>query len=51
MVLEFMELEYYGKLNFTKFEYPKSGRSLYIFKTLVNYNIVCENVLFDYFHH
>ena len=49
MVLEFYKLEYYGKLNFAKFEYPKSGRFLHMFKTVVNYNIFYENVLFGYF--
>ena len=51
MVLEFMKLEYHRKLNFNKLEYPKSGRSLHIFETVLNYNIVCKNVLLDYFCH
>ena len=33
---EFMELEYYGKFEFLKLKYPKSGRFLHIFKTVVN---------------
>ena len=49
MVLEFHKLEYHGKLDFTTLEYPKSGRSLHIFKTVVDCNIVCKNVLFGYF--
>ena len=31
-----MELEYYGKLEFPKLEYPKSGRSLNISETVVD---------------
>ena len=50
MVLEFHKLEYHGKLNFTKLEYPKSDRSLYISEIVVDCNIVFENVLFGYFH-
>ena len=41
-----MVLKYHEKLDFTKLEYPKSGKSLYISEIVVNYNIVCENVLF-----
>ena len=33
---EFMELEYHGKLEFPKFKYPKSGKSLHISKTVVD---------------
>ena len=44
-----MVLEYHEKLNFTKLEYQKNSRSLYIFETMVDCNIVCENVLFGYF--
>ena len=43
---------FYGshkKLNFVKFEYPKSDRFLHIFETVVNCNIVCKNVLLGYF--
>ena len=36
MELEFMDFEYNGKLKFSKLEYPKSGRSLHIFETVVN---------------
>ena len=43
MVLKFLELEYSGKLDFVKLEYPKSSKSLYIFGTMVNYNIVSKN--------
>ena len=49
MVLKFIELEYHGKLDFAKLEYPKSGKSLHISETVVNYNIVCKKVLFSYF--
>ena len=42
MVLEFHKLEYHGKLDFTKLEYPKSDRSLYISETVVNCNMVFE---------
>ena len=49
MVLEFHILEYYEKLDFTKFEYQKSGTSLHIFETVVNYNIVCKKMLLGYF--
>ena len=49
MALEFHELEYHGKLDFAKLEYPKSGKSLYIFEIVVDCNIVCKNVLFGYF--
>ena len=49
MVLKFLELEYSGKLDFAKLEYPKSSKSLYIFGTMVNYNIVCKKGLFGYF--
>ena len=45
-----MVLKYYGKLDFTKLEYSKSGKSLYISKTVVDCNIVYENLLFGYFH-
>ena len=49
MVLEFHKLEYYGKLNFAKLEYPKNDILLRIFETVIDYNIFCENVLFGYF--
>ena len=49
MVLEFHELESYGKLDFVKFEYSNSSRFLHIFETIVDCNIVCKNVLFRYF--
>ena len=49
MVLEFYELEYHGKLDFAKLEYPKSGSSLHISETVVDCNIVCKKVLFGYF--
>ena len=44
-----MVFEYHEKLNFTKLEYQKNSRSLYIFETIVDCSIVYENVLFDYF--
>ena len=44
-----MEHEYHGKLDFTKFEYPKSGTSLHISETMIDYNIVCKKMLFGYF--
>ena len=37
MELEFIELKYHGKLNFLKVEYLKSGRSLHISKTVIDY--------------
>ena len=40
---------YHGKLNFAKLEYSNSGKFLYIFKTVVNCNIVYKKVLFGYF--
>ena len=46
-----MKLEYHEKLNIAKLEYPKSGKSLYIFETVVDCNIVCKKILFDYFCH
>ena len=49
MVLKFLELEYSGKLDFAKLEYPKNSKSLYIFGTMVNYNIVCKKWLLGYF--
>ena len=49
MVIEFHKLEYHGKLDFFTLKYPKSGRSLHIFEIVVDYNIVCKNMLFDYF--
>ena len=49
MILKFLELEYSGKLDFAKLEYLKSSKSLYIFETMVNYNIVCKKGLFGYF--
>ena len=49
MVLEFHELEYHGKLDFAKLEYPKSDRSLHIFETVLNCNIVFKKMLFGYF--
>jgi len=50
MILEFMELEYHGKLNFAKLEYSKSNRSLHILEIVVDYNIVCKKMLFNYFY-
>ena len=44
-----MELEYHGKLDFTKFENLKSGTSLHISETMIDYNIVCKKMLFGYF--
>ena len=49
MVFEFHKLEYYKKFDFIKLEYPKIDRFLYIFKTVINYNIIYENVLFGSF--
>ena len=46
-----MVLEYHGKLDFTKFEYLKSGRSLHFSETMVDCNIVCKKMLFSYFCH
>ena len=46
----FMVHKYHGKLDFTNLEYSKSGKSLYISKTVVDCNIVYENLLFGYFH-
>ena len=50
IVLEFKELEYHGKLDFTKLEYLKNVRSLYIYETMVDCDIICKNLLFGYFH-
>ena len=36
MEFEFIKLEYHGKLEFPKLEYPKSGRFLHIFETVVD---------------
>lgn len=47
MVLGFMELEYYEKLDFAKLKYPKNGKSLHIFKIIVDYNIVCRKYFQD----
>ena len=44
-----MELEYHGKLDFTKFENLKSGTSLHISETMIDYNIICKKMLFGYF--
>ena len=41
MVLEFHKLEYRGKLDFAKFKYLKSSKSLHIFEIMVDCNIVC----------
>ena len=49
MLLEFMELEYHGKLNFAKLKDPKSDRFLHISEIMVDCNIVCKKVLFGYF--
>ena len=49
MVLEFHELEYHRKLDFTRLEYPKSDKSIHISKIVVDCNMVSKNVLFDYF--
>ena len=40
-----MELEYNGKLDFAKLEYPKRGKFLQISKTMIDYNIVCKKML------
>ena len=54
MVLKFKEFEYMEKfssswnlttnekLDFAKLEYPKSGKSLHIFETMVDCNIICK---------
>ena len=44
-----MKLEYHGKLDFAKLKYPKSGRFLYIFETVIDCNIVYKKMLLDYF--
>ena len=49
MILEFHKLEYYEKFDFPKLEYSKIDRFLRIFETVINYNIIYENVLFGYF--
>ena len=61
MKLKFQKLEFFEKiysenfwkffmvLDFTKLEYPKSGRFLHISETVVDCNIVCKKVLFGYF--
>ena len=47
--LWYLSSMYHGKLDFVKLEYSNSGRFLHIFKTVVECNIVCKNVLFGYF--
>ena len=42
MILEFHELEYHKKLDFTKLEYSKSGKSLYISKIVVDCNMFAK---------
>ena len=49
MALEFHKLEYYEKFDFPKLEYSKIDRFLRIFETVINYNIIYENMLLDYF--
>ena len=49
MVLKFHKLEYHEKFDFAKLEYPKSNKSLYISKTVIDCNIVYKNVQFDHF--
>ena len=34
--LEFLELEFHGKLNFHKLEFQRNDKSLHIFKTMVH---------------
>ena len=46
MKLEFMELEYHGKLDFPKLEFSISGRSLHISKTVVDCKIFSKIVVF-----
>ena len=50
MTLEFHKLEDYEKFDFTKLEYSKIDRFLRIFKIVINYDIIYENMLFDYFY-
>ena len=50
MVLEFHKLEYYEKFDFTKLEYSKINRFLRISEIVINYDIIYENMLFDYFY-
>ena len=45
-VLFFMKLEYHEKLDFPKLEFPISGRSLHISKTVVDYKILSKIVVF-----
>jgi len=43
-----MELEYHGKLEFPKLEFPISGRSLYISKIVINYKIFLKTVILPF---
>lgn len=43
-------LWYYEKFNIATLEYPKSDRFLHIFEIVIDGNIICKNVLFNYFH-
>ena len=49
MVLEVHKLEYHRKLDFTALKYPKNNKFQHIFKTMIDCNIICKNVLFNYF--
>ena len=40
MLLEFHELEYYKKLDFSTLEYLKSDKSQHIFETVIDCNII-----------
>ena len=39
--LEFLKLEFHGKLEFHIFEFQKGSKSLHIFKIVVNYKFFC----------
>lgn len=45
----FKELEYYLELDFPKFEYQKSDKSLHIFKTMVYSYMFSWTVVEDHF--
>ena len=49
MVLKFHELEYHEKHDFAKLKYAKSDKFLHISEIVINCNIICKNMLFDYF--
>ena len=49
IALKFMELEYNGKFEFLKLEFPIGSRSLHISKIMVDCKIFSKTVVFDHF--